>query len=533
MQRTYSIAMSHIGVIMNVARIVAACFLALAPWAYALEPGEAAGPVSFETLDGHPRTMNNYGERAGTVVAFLSARCDVTAAQMRDINTLHEAYRMKRVLFVGVCSNPDESGEEVRTFLQNNGCIFPIYLDPSRAVANRFGAAVTPEFFVLDHEGRLVYRGPLGDDSGGLKPAIVALLKKSPPSKAVLPAAGTPIDAPGPKREIPDPYGTMKLSSQLIFEKIPGVAVHHCSTIAEAPNGDLLCLWYAGSYESSEDQALYLSRLPKGSCAWTAPERVVWNPEAPPGNAVIFTGPDRRVWIVWGRMEGSRPMRRGSGWSECRLMVRTSTDNGVTWSADTEIPDSFGWLPRNAPLTLNDGRFAVPISGRVDSKYAGFLLELQPDNTTWQRTGLMPGGEQPTVIQRDNGELLCLMRGHPRILQSVSSDGGATWTKPERTELKCPDSGIAMTKLRSGRVLLVYNDTDQSDRTPFNLVQSTDDGKTWGEMKVLEQDWGEFSYPCIIQASDGTVHLTYTYRRFSIKHTSFDEGWLVTKERPN
>jgi predicted neuraminidase/peroxiredoxin len=501
--------------------------------AQALSIGDAAGPVSFETLDGHTRTMDNYGDRRGTVVVFLSARCDATAAAFDTFNDMHEEYRAKEILFVGVCSNPAESGEELRTFQQNKGCVFPIYRDPSRRVARQFGATVTPEFFLIDDAGKIVYHGAVGNETIGLQSAIVSLLAKEPIKIAESPVQGTPIDKPGPKRDIPDPYGTMAFSSELIFTKIPGVAVHHCSTITEAPNGDMLCLWYAGSYESSDDQALYLARLPKGQRIWTAPHRIVWDPEAPPGNAVIFTGPDQRVWIVWGRMEGSRPTRRGSGWSQCRLMARTSKDNGNTWTADEEMPNSFAWLPRNAPFTMKDGRFALPISGHVDSVYAGFLLVLEPDNRTWKRFGLMPGGEQPTVIQRDSGELLCLMRGEPRILQSVSGDGGTTWTTPRRTELKCPDSGIAMTKLKSGRVLLAYNDTDKSDRTPFNVIQSTDDGKTWGEMKAIEQDWGEFSYPCIVQSSDGMVHLTYTYRRFSIKHVTFDEGWLKTKERPN
>ncbi len=47
--------------------------------AQALPIGAAAGPVSFETLDGHARTMDNYGERRGTVVVFLSARCAMDA----------------------------------------------------------------------------------------------------------------------------------------------------------------------------------------------------------------------------------------------------------------------------------------------------------------------------------------------------------------------------------------------------------------------------------------------------------------------
>jgi predicted neuraminidase len=90
-----------------------------------------------------------------------------------------------------------------------------------------------------------------------------------------------------------------------------------------------------------------------------------------------------------------------------------------------------------------------------------------------------------------------------------------------------------MTKLTSGRVVLVFNDTDQDDRTPFNLIQSYDDGETWTDLRTLEADWGEFSYPSMIQASDGMIHITYTYRRYSIKHVAFDEGWLTHLERPN
>jgi len=499
----------------------------------ALSLGKSAGPVTFETLDGHSRTMNNYDERPATVVVFLSGRCETTIAQFSAINALHEKYRQDEVLFVGVVANPEESGEELRTFQQNTGCRFPIYRDTTGEVVKKFGATVTPSFYMLDTKGKLLYTGGMGGAADGLEPIIKAVLAKEKFTAVAVAASGTPIDKPGPKREIPDPYRTMAFSSELIFTKIPGVAVHHCSTITEAPNGDMLCLWYAGSYESSEDQALYISRLPKGQRIWTEPKRLIWNPEAPTGNAVIFTAPDKRVWIIWGRMEGSRPTRRGSGWSTCRLIARTSSDNGETWTEDYELPDTFGWLPRNTSLQLKDGRFVLPVSGDVDDVYAGFLMVLEDNNRTWKRIGLMPGGEQPTVIERDNGELLSLMRGHPRVKQSVSKDGGNTWSTPENTELNCPDSGVAATKLASGRVLLAYNNTPEWDRTPFNIIQSTDDGKTWGETKVIEQDWGEFSYPCIIQSSDGMIHLTYTYRRWSIKHVTFDENWLILKDRPN
>ncbi|MCL4692911.1 MAG: exo-alpha-sialidase [Candidatus Hydrogenedentes bacterium] len=516
--------------------LIALVLLITLAQAGALDIGATAGPVAFETLDAHPRTMNNYDERVGTVVTFLSSRCERTDKLIQDISALYEKYRYREILFVGVSSNPAESGDELRTYTQNNGLRFPIHRDPSGAVAKQFGATVTPEFFLLDDSGTLVYHGDLNGAAyePGLEAAIQALLEKKSVGNPATPVAGTPIDQPGPAREIPDPYGTISFSSELIFTKIPDVAVHHCSTVAEAPNGDILCLWYAGSYESADDQALYLSRQTPGDRNWTAPERILWNPAQPPGNAVIFRGPDDRMWIVWGRMEGTRPVRRGAGWGQCRLMARTSDDNGHTWSEDMEVPDSFGWLPRNVPLTLDNGTLALPISGEAEDRYGSFLLYLQEDGKSWKPGGFIRGGGgQPTVIQRDNGDLLCLMRDQPRIPMSISTDRGFTWSDPVKTELKNPDSGIAMTKLASGRVLVVFNDTDQSDRTPLSLIQSYDDGETWKDIRVLEQDWGEFSYPSIIQASDGTVHVTYTYRRYSIKHVAFDEGWLTHLERPN
>ncbi|GMV99953.1 MAG: hypothetical protein AMXMBFR84_10920 [Candidatus Hydrogenedentota bacterium] len=490
--------------------------------AAALELGKSPGAVAIETLDGLPRSMNNYGERAGTVVTFLSTRCEGTEQQFPIFNLLHEEYRLRDILFVGIVVNPEESGDEIRAFQQNKGCRFPVYRDPSGKSAAQFGATVTPEFFLIDGDGTLEYHGPVT----GLEAAILGLLGEKE-------LKTTPIGERGARKEIPNPYGTMAFSSELIFSIIPGAPVHHCSTIAEAPNGDLLCLWYGGSYESAEDQALFLSRLKKGERIWSKPESMLANQDQPPGNALILRGYGDEMIILWGRMESTRPLRRGSGWGQCRIMVRTSKDNGKTWSKDVEMPDGYAWLPRNAALTLSDGTIAVPLSGRVDGKYAGFLVTLNKDGSWSRLPGVMPGGEQPTVIQRDNGELLSLMRSEPRILQSVSTDAGQSWTMPERTELKCPDSGIAMTKLKSGRLVLVYNDTDQSDRTPLVLKQSTDGGLTWGEPKVLEADWGEFSYPCVIEDSDGMVHVTYTYRRYSIKHVAFDEGWLIHKERPN
>ena len=511
------------------------CYLTVTVNAVGLEIGEKIGPIHFQNLDGVDRVLeaDNLASRKGTVLVFLSARSDAVDNQIEYMNDLYARIRLDGILFIGICSDARQSGDELRTYMQNAGSIIPVYRDLDGSVAESFKPSVTPAFFLLDQDGRLAYRGALGDEESGLAIAIEQLLAGDGVTIRSKPQ-GDSIDLDAPARPSPNRHGLPYFASQMIFQQIPGAAVHHCSTVAEAPNGDILCLWYGGSYESSEDQALYMARLPKGEDGWDTPERLIFDPDVPPGNAVLFRGPDDRLWIIWGRMESPRPIRRGSGWGECRLLYRTSDDNGVTWSEDSEIPGGFGSLPRNLPLTLADGRFGIPLSGEGPEGYGGsYLLFLDPSGPTWTRGGNVRPGGQPTVIQRDNGDLLMLMRNYRRTRQSVSSDGGATWSESVATDLKNPGSAICMTKLASGRILLVFNDTDVSDRTPFNLIQSNDDGKTWEDIRILEADWGEFSYPSIIQSSDGLIHLTYTYRRYAIKHTVFNEDWLTHLLRPN
>ena len=89
-----------------------------------------------------------------------------------------------------------------------------------------------------------------------------------------------------------------------------------------------------------------------------------------------------------------------------------------------------------------------------------------------------------------------------------------------------------MTRLNNGHLLLVYNDSPDA-RSPLNIVRSVDDGKTWEQPLTLEYNLGEYSYPCIVQTVDDMIHITYTFRRFGIKHVSMNETWLTQFERPN
>ncbi len=90
------------------------------------------------------------------------------------------------------------------------------------------------------------------------------------------------------------------------------------------------------------------------------------------------------------------------------------------------------------------------------------------------------------------------------------------------TTLPNPNAGTDAITLQDGRQLLVYNHSLRrgdfpSGREILNVAISGD-GFSWNPVLILEKRKGEYSYPAVIQGKDGKVHITYTYRRESIKH---------------
>lgn len=112
------------------------------------------------------------------------------------------------------------------------------------------------------------------------------------------------------------------------------------------------------------------------------------------------------------------------------------------------------------------------------------------------------------------------------LWRSRSSDYGRTWSPPEQTDLPNPNAGTDLVGLASGRIALVYNDSPK-ERTPLTVALSDDGGESFPAKRDLEDAPGEYSYPAVIQARDGRIHVTYTYRRETIKHVSVTEDWVL------
>jgi predicted neuraminidase len=303
----------------------------------------------------------------------------------------------------------------------------------------------------------------------------------------------------------------------------------HASTIVETPSG-VVAAWFGGTGEKHPDVGIWVSRHVKG--AWSAPVEVVngvqspdlrypcWNPVLflPRGGPLLLfykVGPSPSTW--WG-------------------MLTVSSDDGQQWSKPRRLGDdtAIGHLigpVKNKPVQLADGSLLCPSSTEHDGWRVHF--ERTADlGQTWQVIGPINDGKtfgaiQPSILTYEDGRLQVLCRSQQSVItQSWSTDQGQTWSPMTATELPNPNSGTDAVTLRDGRQLLVYNHSVR--RGPFpagrNIlnVAISRDGVQWTPVLTLEKQPGEYSYPAVIQAENGQVHITYTYRRQSVKHVVLD-----------
>jgi predicted neuraminidase len=287
----------------------------------------------------------------------------------------------------------------------------------------------------------------------------------------------------------------------------------HASTIVELKPGELMAAWFGGTGEGRPDVAIWGARFEGGR--WNAPVELAREANTPTWNPVLFRTSDRVLWLYY--KFGTSPQQ----WTAARM---SSRDDGRTWSAPEHLPAGLYGPIRAKPLVLASGLIVSGTSVESYNSWAVWIERSTDHGKTWTRHGpIVPpegGIIQPSVVQVEGDHLRLYARSDKaaRICVADSFDTGVTWTPARVTELPNPNSGLDVIRLKDGRYLAVYNHTPRG-RTPLNLAISKD-GDHWTPLQTLESDPGEYSYPSMIQASDGTIHITYTWRRQKIKHVS-------------
>lgn len=112
---------------------------------------------------GQTVALSELGERDATVVLFTATQCPYSNAFNRVMAELGRQFASRKVAFVAVNSNHTEPAQEVREHAEKHEFPFPVLKDEGNQVADHFGATVTPEAFVFDRSGKLVYHGAIGN----------------------------------------------------------------------------------------------------------------------------------------------------------------------------------------------------------------------------------------------------------------------------------------------------------------------------------------------------------------------------------
>lgn len=317
------------------------------------------------------------------------------------------------------------------------------------------------------------------------------------------------------------------LSHEFVYEKAPYPSCH-ASTIVETEKGELVAAWFGGTAEKNPDVCIWVARLKDGK--WTPGVEVAngvqadgkrhptWNPVLfqPRGGAPLMlfykVGPSPQTW--WGEL-------------------KTSKDGGRTWSAAQRLPQGIYGPIKNKPVQLADGTILSPTSDETDekpSKWRVYFERSADGGKTWAKTeffndGVQVGAIQSSILFHDRiggNKLQALGRTRQQLLFTISSeDGGKTWGGMTLLQgVPNPNSGTDAVTLKDGRHLLIYNPVPKG-RTPLVIAVSRD-GREWKQVLTLEDQPGEYSYPAIIQTSDGRVHATYTWKRERIRHAVID-----------
>jgi sialidase-1 len=211
------------------------------------------------------------------------------------------------------------------------------------------------------------------------------------------------------------------------------------------------------------------------------------------------------------------------GWHDMRLHLRRSSDEGETWGEPICCINAPGYFVTNNDrvVRLSSGRLIIPAarhnklrdseagSRQWDSKAVSYFYYSDDDGYTWNEarnfTALnsfhtASGLQEPGVVELKNGVLWAWARTDLGTqYEMFSIDSGESWTSPEPSVFTSPCSPLSMKRIpKNGYLFAVWNPIPNyqtraivrgsGGRTPLVAAVSKDEGKTWDNFVIVEDD---------------------------------------------
>ena len=318
--------------------------------------------------------------------------------------------------------------------------------------------------------------------------------------------------------------------------------------IERTPQGRLWACWVAGG--DSPKAFFVLASSDDDGETWSKP-RVVLDSHSkthPTPRSILvgnlWTDPLGRLWLIF---DQSMDMYDGRAGVWVTLCDNPDAEMPA-WSKPRRI---WHGVTLNKPTVLSTGEWLLPIS--LDQRdgfnqFKGLFRELDPlrganvfvsrdQGATWERRGAAvfpkPDWHEHMIVERKDGALWMLARTSAGIMESLSSDGGRTWSDPAAPQgIAQPAARFHVRRLSSGRILLVKHGDKvetHAGRVQLSAWLSEDEGKSWRGGLVLDERKG-ISYPDGFQAPDGTIYISYDRNRSTdgeILLARFTEGDIL------
>ena len=401
------------------------------------------------------------------------------------------------------------------------------------------------------------------------RPEATALWSVPKPSQVQKPGVQ------GLKQQI-SPDGRFGYDAQFV-SSAPGQAVHAASLV-ELTDGRLLAVWFSGSKEGAGDVTIQSAVMDQASLQWSPErtlfdrrqiERGLWRYVKKLGNPVIARAANGSLllWMVNVSL---------GGWAGSSITWSRSINEGAIWSEPRRLVTSpflnISTLVKGAPVALAGGQLALPVYHEFLTKFAEVLrINAKGEVVDKVRIPDSQTSLQPVMLVASANDAQVFMRssGIPRVMSSTTADAGKTWSSTRPAAWPNPDSALAgvvtdtgarwlaLNPTPSGRgVLALFNAAavrDQAGAAPWlveppaepQVVQNRHDyemllgdelrarGATEAQVQAYtasatrqlcdgEKCAQEFSYPFLLQSSDGYIHLVYTWHRTRIKHVRID-----------
>ena len=199
--------------------------------------------------------------------------------------------------------------------------------------------------------------------------------------------------------------------------------------------------------------------------------------------------------------------------ADCRVMMRTSGDEGKTWGGAQQISEAnkYTGLTNGRSIRLASGRILLEAWEGGDS----YCYLSDDDGKTWRESQRVKPGDgswEPACIELKNHDVLMLMRtGLGGQYKSISKDGGETWSDPAATPLEGTAAPVSIGRIPgTGDLLAIWNhNPGAKKRNPLSAAISKDDGETWEHFRNIEDAPDDaWAYPAVTWVGENAL-LTY------------------------